>query len=382
MNHPTLGCVLCRCVCCRIPIPQTSDAADTSSLVRTPLMSDEVSGAWSCQPKADRTKPSFSLSREVVATMERYSPVVAEHCVLRRPVQQLSYDCVRISVVRRGKTRICSGHTEQVARAGDAAIFCPNEVCSLNPVEPTSVSTVYVDTDFLADLVFWQHADSLTDRFQVYEFLVSPTGFPARIISVRSILSQLELWLDEMVEHSAIELVDLRFFRMQSLLCNVLDALTDADTHATGRNRHHRLPGLPSLPRHRDFRPSRREAVSARELLVSEFAERWTLERLAERVHLSPRQLSRIFVCCYGKTPLAYLTMVRVEQMARLLRETDVSVVTAIHQTGWSSRSRGEAAFRAHVGVSPTKYRSLIRMNERASKQLTVPGSGHFVSEN
>lgn len=36
---------------------------------------------------------------------------------------------------------------------------------------------------------------------------------------------------------------------------------------------------------------------------------------------MSPSQLVRVFTKAYGKTPLAFLTMVRAEELARLLRE-------------------------------------------------------------
>lgn len=79
---------------------------------------------------------------------------------------------------------------------------------------------------------------------------------------------------------------------------------------------------------------------------------------LAEQVHLSPKQLSRIFVETYGKTPLAYLTMLRVEVMARLLRETDLTIAAAGRAVGWDSRSRAAEAFRQCVGVTPQRYRT------------------------
>lgn len=41
---------------------------------------------------------------------------------------------------------------------------------------------------------------------------------------------------------------------------------------------------------------------------------------------MSPSQLRRVFVDAFGKVPVAYLTMVRTERMARLLRPTALSV--------------------------------------------------------
>ncbi|WP_415142119.1 helix-turn-helix domain-containing protein [Nocardioides sp.] len=84
----------------------------------------------------------------------------------------------------------------------------------------------------------------------------------------------------------------------------------------------------------------------------------------AAQVHLSQKQLSRVFVDAYGKTPLAYLTMLRVERMARLLRDGEVSIAAAGIAVGWASRSRAAEAFRQCVGVTPQQYRARVR--ERA----------------
>ena len=78
---------------------------------------------------------------------------------------------------------------------------------------------------------------------------------------------------------------------------------------------------------------------------------------LCDRVHLSDKQLVRVFVDAYGKTPNTYLTMLRVEEMARLLRETDTPVTQAMRRVGWHSRRHATDIFRRHIGVTPARYR-------------------------
>lgn len=113
------------------------------------------------------------------------------------------------------------------------------------------------------------------------------------------------------------------------------------------------------LPRTRRFAPLRREALLAREALHERVAHSWTLRELAKTVRLSPQQLSRVFADAYGKTPIAYPTMLRVQEMARLLRETDLPVAATGRQVGWSSRSRATEAFIEHTGLSPSRYRAM-----------------------
>lgn len=46
-------------------------------------------------------------------------------------------------------------------------------------------------------------------------------------------------------------------------------------------------------------------------------------------VRLSAKQRSRVFVDAYGKTPLAYLTMPRGEEVARLTCDADLAIAQA-----------------------------------------------------
>ncbi|KID28369.1 Helix-turn-helix domain [Prauserella sp. Am3] len=67
----------------------------------------------------------------------------------------------------------------------------------------------------------------------------------------------------------------------------------------------------------------------------ADIAHRWTLAELAAEVHLSPSQLGRVFTAAFGKSPIAYLTMLRVEKMVSLLRTTDASVSVIAEKVGW-----------------------------------------------
>lgn len=104
--------------------------------------------------------------------------------------------------------------------------------------------------------------------------------------------------------------------------------------------------------------PVRPEARAIRETLRSNIARRWPLDELSGLVHLSTKHLARVFAQAYGKTPSAYLIMLRVEEMARLLRESNQTVTAIGRRVGWRSRSRAVDAFREHVGMTPSEYRT------------------------
>src|SRR5699024_7914808 len=124
-------------------------------------------------------------------------------------------------------------------------------------------------------------------------------------------------------------------------------------------NRMQRTHSRPSLRRCRRFAPIRAEAREISAILTNDLSASWTLSSLSARVHLSPKQLARVFTETYGKTPLAYLTMLRVEEMAHLLRETDFTIDAAARAVGWASRSRANEAFRECVGMTPSEYRRM-----------------------
>ncbi|MGH9043749.1 MAG: helix-turn-helix domain-containing protein [Acidimicrobiales bacterium] len=97
--------------------------------------------------------------------------------------------------------------------------------------------------------------------------------------------------------------------------------------------------------------------VSAVELLRTRLAEPWTLNSLAEQVHLSRSQLGRAFDATVGMSPMTYLRQMRVERMARLLASTDLSIAEAARSVGWKNQFHASQCFHAHYGISPTEYR-------------------------
>lgn len=56
-------------------------------------------------------------------------------------------------------------------------------------------------------------------------------------------------------------------------------------------------------------------------------------------------------------SPMAYLRLMRVERMTRLLVSTDLSVSEIARAIGWTDPNYASRCFHAHYGVSPTEYR-------------------------
>jgi transcriptional regulator GlxA family with amidase domain len=101
----------------------------------------------------------------------------------------------------------------------------------------------------------------------------------------------------------------------------------------------------------------RGHAVAAVNVLHARLAEPWTLDTLAQEIHLSRSQLVRAFDATLGTSPMAYLRQMRVERMARLLDSTDLSVTEAARSVGWKNQFHASQCFHAHYGISPTEFR-------------------------
>lgn len=92
-------------------------------------------------------------------------------------------------------------------------------------------------------------------------------------------------------------------------------------------------------------------------LVRERYNEPWRLDQLAGRFAVDPSHLSRVFKATFGLPPIAYLTRTRNEAAAALLLGTDRSISEISTDVGWPDSSYFARRFRAHFGVSPTRYR-------------------------
>ncbi|WP_239014671.1 GlxA family transcriptional regulator [Archangium violaceum] len=85
--------------------------------------------------------------------------------------------------------------------------------------------------------------------------------------------------------------------------------------------------------------------------------ERMSVESLAARVAMSPRNFARVFLQELGKTPARYVQQLRVEAARRLLERTDKGVEEIANSCGFGSAEVMRRAFLRGLGVTPARYR-------------------------
>ena len=270
---------------------------------------------------------------------------------------------MKVIIVRDGSALLFSEFGQQIVTAGDVVVLGANVLCGSEPEGHITTTTIYLDTDYVNDQVFWQHAWLLCDRLDAQRFTKALYSEPSQVLRLGEDRAGLLLpWLDELVARSIDGGFKQHFHRMQALWFAIADVITPfVKVTPVRQSRTQRAHSRPTLPRYRRFAPARDEAHQTRATIASDIATNWTLDVLSARVHLSPKQLSRVFTETYGKTPLAYLTMMRVEEMAHLLRETHLTIDAAARQVGWASRSRANEAFQECVGMTPSEYRRMHR---------------------
>lgn len=93
-------------------------------------------------------------------------------------------------------------------------------------------------------------------------------------------------------------------------------------------------------------------------LLEDDVARPWTLASLAAEVGVSRAALARRFSASLGEPAMAYLTTLRLDLAADLLRDPDLTIATVARQVGYGSPFALSTAFKRVRGVSPAQHRA------------------------
>lgn len=101
-------------------------------------------------------------------------------------------------------------------------------------------------------------------------------------------------------------------------------------------------------------------------IIDAEFADALTIDQVAARVATSRRQLQRSFAEVGRTTFRSYLTAVRMDRAATLLRERDATVREAATAVGYRQPAQFAKAFRRHHGLTPSALRDGPRWSRSA----------------
>jgi transcriptional regulator GlxA family with amidase domain len=105
-----------------------------------------------------------------------------------------------------------------------------------------------------------------------------------------------------------------------------------------------------------------------------------SVEALAGRVRMSPRNFARVFTREVGTTPARFITSARVETARRLLEESSDDLQRICDLTGLGSTESMRRAFLRAVGIPPSRYRERFNRHDRpgTSRKAAAPGARRF----
>jgi transcriptional regulator GlxA family with amidase domain len=98
------------------------------------------------------------------------------------------------------------------------------------------------------------------------------------------------------------------------------------------------------------------------EWILENLAEDLSVEALAERAHMSPRNFARVFVAETGLTPGKFVERARVERARMMIEDTGLPLLTIAGHAGFDGDRQMRRAFLRWLKVTPSDYASRFRI--------------------
>ncbi|WP_225773561.1 GlxA family transcriptional regulator [Pseudomonas sp. Marseille-Q5115] len=113
---------------------------------------------------------------------------------------------------------------------------------------------------------------------------------------------------------------------------------------------------------------------AVRDYVIDRLQHPHTLASLAERVHMSPRNLTRLFSKQTGITPMAFVNDARIDAARELLETTDLPVSAVAERCGIDSADNLRRIFGKRLGLSPLEYRQRFQVMASQADLEAAPG--------
>ncbi|MBT7341144.1 MAG: helix-turn-helix domain-containing protein, partial [Halieaceae bacterium] len=107
---------------------------------------------------------------------------------------------------------------------------------------------------------------------------------------------------------------------------------------------------VPMWSRKVEMQPKLKEVL---QLMEANLEEPISLQELADFVHLSRRQLERLFLKYLHCTPSRYYLKLRLDRARRLVKQSSRSIVEITSMCGFVSTTHFSRCYRKYIGVSP-----------------------------
>jgi AraC-like DNA-binding protein len=94
------------------------------------------------------------------------------------------------------------------------------------------------------------------------------------------------------------------------------------------------------------------------------------LTDLSEKLSVSSKHLSQVINQCFNKSFFDFINSYRIQEVQHILKESKddkMTVLEAMYQAGFNSKSSFNTAFKKETGQTPTEYRNLIQQMRSTS---------------
>jgi AraC family transcriptional regulator len=98
--------------------------------------------------------------------------------------------------------------------------------------------------------------------------------------------------------------------------------------------------------------------VEARNLLVADFSEKYSIRDLARKTGTSETKLQLAFKHVYGATIFDYAQTARLDFAKLLLQDTDATIQSIAERCGYPDNSNLTVAFKKRFGCTPDSFRA------------------------
>ncbi|OXC77680.1 GlxA family transcriptional regulator [Caballeronia sordidicola] len=114
------------------------------------------------------------------------------------------------------------------------------------------------------------------------------------------------------------------------------------------------------------------QMLAIQQYMLDHLAAEHTLASLAERAHMSPRNMTRLFTKECGLSPTAFLNNARIDAARRYLESTDLPLRHIARQCGFDGTDALRRTFQRRLKINPADYRSRFRSADSPDRTQDV----------
>lgn len=101
-----------------------------------------------------------------------------------------------------------------------------------------------------------------------------------------------------------------------------------------------------------------KDIIAVQEYIDENYANKLSVERLAEQIATSSRNFVRRFKKATNNTPIEYIQRVRVESAKKNLESTTMTVLQVMFNAGYNDDKTFRTLFKRYTGLTPLEYRN------------------------